>query len=274
MVPAFHFFFTRLCGTILDPIDRLSPFLGILLLSAATSLAVLLGYSLISSPEKIKGAKNRIKAHILAIRLYRDFWKVIVSSFFKSLFHTLRYFALNLLPLLLLFPVLFLIFVQMDIRYGMRPFFPGERFAVKAKWDGGINPAAVELETDPLYRQVMNPVFLRALDEVNWKLEARQVGGGAVTIRVPGEPSVSKSLVVGTRVVALSNRRLRAPSWLFFLYPAERPLPAASRLRSVAIEYPSRRIRFLGISAHWLAYYLVLTFLMVLGLKKRFGVEF
>lgn len=274
MVPAFHLFLTRLCGTILDPLDGLSPFWGILLLSAATSLAVLWGYSLISSPEKIKRAKNQIKAHILAIRLYRDFWRVIVSSFFKSLFHTLRYFALNLLPLLILFPVLFLIFVQMDIRYGMRPFLPGERFAVKAKWDGGINSATVELEADSLHRRVMNPVFLRALDEVNWKLEAVKEGGGVITIRVLGDPSVSKSLVVGTRIGALSNRRLKAPSWLFFLYPAERPLPAASRLRSVAIEYPSRRIRFLGVSAHWLAYYLVLTFLMVMGLKKRFGVEF
>ena len=267
-----NFFLTRLCNAIFNPIDRFSPFGGILILSAATSLVVLLGYHWLSSPEKIKRAKNQIKAHILAIRLYRDFWKVIIASFFKSLFHTLKYFALNLLPLILLFPVLFLIFVQMDIRYGMRPFRPGERFAVKAKWEGGEGPAAVELAADPLYRRVMNPVVVRALHEVNWKLEAVQNGVGSIGI--PGEPSISKSFAVGDGIFALSNRRLKSPSGLFFLYPAERPLPAASMWRSIAIEYPSRRIRFLGISAHWLAYYLVLVFLMVLVLRKRFGVEF
>lgn len=271
-MPSLNFFLTRLCDAIFDPIDRLSPFWGILILSAATSLVVLLGYRWLSSPQKIKRTKNQIKAHILAIRLYRDFWKVIVASFFKSLFHTLKYFALNLLPLLLLFPVLFLIFVQMDIRYGMRPFRPGERFAVKAKWEGRNGPAAVELEPGPLYRRVMSPVVVRALHEVNWKLEAARNGVGSIAIH--GEPAILKSLAVGGGTFALSNRRLKSPSGLFFLYPAERPLPAASGWRSIAIEYPSRRIRFLRISAHWLVYYLVLVFLMVLVLRKRFGVEF
>jgi hypothetical protein len=272
MVPAFHFFFTRLCGTILDPIDRLSPFLGILLLSAATSLAVLLGYSLISSPEKIKGAKNRIKAHILAIRLYRDFWKVIIVSFFKSLYYTGKYFVLNLFPLLLVLPLMFLLFVQMDIRYGMRPFRADEDITVKAGFNGDIGAVNAEIQPNAHFRALMNPVYIKALKEIDWKLKAGVAGATKIAIRVDGT-TVSKDLVIGVNILALSNKKMTASSLEHFIYPAEKLLPPTS-LKYIHIEYPARRIGFLGLRTHWLVYYFALTMIIALALKNRFGVEF
>ena len=55
---------------------------------------MLVVYRAVSSPAKVRETKNQIKAHILAIRLYRDFWRTIVSSFFKSLYYTGKYLSL------------------------------------------------------------------------------------------------------------------------------------------------------------------------------------
>lgn len=273
MAQKLNYLLTQGCSLLLWPFQKLSPFWGILFLSLLTSLFVLAVYRVVSSPVRVRNAKNQVKAHILAIRLYRDSWRVIVVSFFKSLFYTGKYFALNLLPLLLVFPLLFLLFVQMDIRYGMRPFRVGEDIAVKARFSRDIGPLAVELQADPLVEVRMNPVFIDALREVNWKLRAAKKGTAAVVIRVDGA-ATQKNLAIGAGIPALSNKTMAASSWAHFIYPAEKLLAPAPPLASVSLHYPPRSIAFLGLRGHWLYFYLALTLVIALALKNKFGVEF
>jgi hypothetical protein len=286
MAQRLNYALTRGCDLLLSPLAKLPPFWGILLLSLLTSLFVLVVYRAVSSPAKVRETKDRIKANILAIRLYRDFWKTIVASFFKSLYYTAKYFALNLGPVLLVLPLLFLLFVQMDIRYGMRPFRPGEEIVVKARFDRDLAGLDAGVRPDPHFRALMNPVYITALREVDWKLRAGEKGSTAIAITVDGA-TASKNLVIGDELPAqrlgrrslggppaLSNRRLAASSLANFIYPAEKPLEPGTPLRSVAIEYPARSISFLGIRTHWLVWYLVLTMVIALALKNRFGVEF
>jgi len=273
MAQKFNYLLTRAFDLLLAPLAKLPPFFGILLLSLLTSLFVLVVYRAVSSPAKVKETKNRIKAHILAIRLYRDFWRTIVSSFFKSLFYTGKYFLLNLGPLLLVLPLMFLLFVQMDIRYGMRPFKPGESIAVKASFAGEIAGVEAALAPSANFRAAMNPVHVDALREIDWKLKAGAAGAAAIAITVDGV-TVRKNLVIGDRLPALSNRRLAASSLAHFIYPAEKLLEARAPVRSIAIAYPARSINFLGLHTHWLVYYLALTMIIALALKNRFGVEF
>ncbi len=264
---------TRGCDLLLFPFAKLPPFWGILFLSVLTSLFVLVVYRWISSPRKVKETKNRIKASILAIRLYRDFWRAIIGSFFKSLYYTGKYFVLNLAPLLLVLPLLFLLFVQMDIRYGMRPFRPGESIAVKARFHAPVAGVAAAVKPGRLYRATMNPVYIDALREVNWKLKAEASGAAAIVLGIDGA-AVEKSLVVGHGHPALSNKKLSLSSLAHFVYPVERLLAPHSGLESVSIRYPARSISFLGLRTHWLVWYLILTFAFALALKGRFGVEF
>jgi len=275
MAQKFNHLLTRGCDLLLLPFAKLPPFWGILFLSVLTSLFVLVVYRAVSSPKKVKDTKNRIKAHILAIRLYRDFWKTIVASFCKSLFYTGKYFALNLGPLLLVLPLLFLLFVQMDSRYGMRPFRPGESITVKARFSGGVGAVDAAVEPGTLYRVAMNPVYVEALHEVNWKLKAEKAGAAAIVLRLDGA-AVEKSLVVGNgrKNSPLSNKKIAASSLEHFLHPAEKLLEPRAGLQSISIRYPARSVSFLGIRTHWLVWYLVLTFAIALALKNRFGVEF
>jgi hypothetical protein len=273
MAQKINYFLTRGCDLLLAPFAKLPPFWGIFFLSLLTSLFVLVVYRAVSNPKKVKDTKNQIKANILAIRLYRDFWKTIVGSFFKSLYYTGKYFVLNLIPLFLVLPLMFLLFVQMDIRYGMRPFRAGESIMVKAGFNvepGAIN---VEIQSNPHFHSVMNPVFIDSLREVDWKLEAGANGSTAIAIKVDGA-TVSKNLVIGDNLPVLSNKKMAASSLEHFIYPVEKLLAPPSSLKFISIQYPARSISFLGFRTHWLVYYLALTMIMALALKNRFGVEF
>jgi hypothetical protein len=273
MAQKFNYFLTRGFDLLLAPLAKLPPFWGIFLLSLLTSLFVLVVYRAVSSPEKVKETKNRIKAHILAIRLYRDFWRTIVSSFFKSLYYTGKYFVLNLVPLLLVLPLMFLLFVQMDIRYGMRPFRPGETITVKARFAGDIGAVNAELQTSPHFRPLMNPVYIDSLREVDWKLKATDSAATSIAITVAGA-TVRKNLVIGDNLPTLSNKKMASSSLGHFIYPAEKLLLPRTPVRSIAIAYPARSISFLGLHTHWLVYYLALTMIIALALKNKFGVEF
>lgn len=273
MIHKFNYLVTRGCDLLLLPFAKLPPFWGILFLSLDTSLFVLVVYRWISSPAKVRETKNQIKANILAIRLYRDFWRTIVGSFFKSMFYTGKYFVLNLFPLLAVLPLMFLLFVQMDVRYGMRPFRSGESITVKARFHSGIGAMNAEIQPNPYFRPAMNPVYIDSLREIDWKLKAGRDGKTDIAVTVNGA-TASKSLVVGNTLSALSNRKLSASSLTHFIYPVEKLLEAPTPIRSITIQYPARSVSFLGLHAHWLVWYLVLTMVIVLALKNKFGVEF
>jgi hypothetical protein len=237
------------------------------------SFVVLYIYKWVSSPKAIKATKDQIKAHILAIRIYKDLWKVIVSSFFKSLYYTFKYFVLNFGPVLLILPVLFPAFVQMDIRYGMQPFKVGDELAVKAKLNPGLDGKEISLVEDGHYKAAMKPVFIKALDEVNWKLEVLKPGASAIKIKV-GDTVYEKRLLIGESLAAVSNRKLKQSRADHFIYPAEKLLPEKGEVEHIYISYPGREITFAGITMHWLVLNLILVVIVVLALKNRFGVEF
>lgn len=273
---------TRVFDILLIPFGLLGDFWELLFLSVLVSLIVLYVFRWISSPGKIKDAKNKIKSNILAIRLYKDFWKVITGSFFKSLFYTMKYFLLNFGPVLILLPFIFPIFVQMDIRYGMRPFHPNEVFSVKARFDANVYDLDITLLDNDHFIPVMKPVFINAyrdedrtqpIRQVNWKLKALKTGQTDIRIRV-NDQTIAKNLVIGDHQGALSNRKFRRSSIDHFIYPAERCFRASDHVESVILRYPHKNVSLLGIGIHWLVIHLVLVVVIVLGLRKRFGVEF
>ncbi|HDP94739.1 MAG TPA: hypothetical protein ENN40_05180 [Candidatus Aminicenantes bacterium] len=273
MIHAFNYFFTRVMRVIMVPFDRLGDFWGILFLSLLSSLVVLLVYRWVSSPRRIRHAKDQIKASILAIRMYRDFWRVTLGAFARSLVYTIKYFALNLAPLLLILPILVPVFAQMEARYGMRPFQPGEHVVLKARLNTDVSTLDVNLNTGNEVLAAMNPVVVTALNEVNWKLRVEAPGFHQLTISGPGF-SATKRLVAGDKTTALSNRRYARSTWAHFWYPVEPLLKEAGPVESISLRYPGKRVSFLGTRIHWIWHYLVLMLILVLGLRKRFGVEF
>ena len=252
-------------------------------MSILMSFVVLVIYKYISSPTAITDTKDKIKANILAIRIYKDFWKVIVLSFIKSLFYTFKYFILNFGPVLVIIPILFPAFAQMDVRYGMRPFQVGEDFVIEAAFSQDPNELAVQLLENENFKPKMNPVYINAYEDleektnpirqVNWKVEALKDGVTSVKIQV-GPEVFEKSLVIGNFRGALSKKKFLHSSFQHFFYPAETLLKDNRELESVYIKYPGRNVSILGFQIHWIVLNLLLVVIIVLAFRKRFGVEF
>jgi hypothetical protein len=230
----------------------------------------------VSNPDKIKDAKDKIKGYILAIRIYRDHWKVLLLSFFKSLFYTLKYFALNFGPILFILPILFFVFAQMEMRYGYRPFKHGEETIIKIKFNNSIDIDDLNIKIkNRLPMKTEFPVFINALNEIDYKMKVVSDKTDFLRIII-NDREYKKRISIDTKnhSKALGIKKYFESSWATFLYPSEYEKIDNSEIKSISVKYPPYRIDFLGTHWHWLIHYLLWTLIIVLALKNRFGVEF
>lgn len=266
---------TRVFDTVLDWIPKEWDLLPLVLLSILVGFLVLMVYKYISSPRLIKKSKEKIKAHILAIRLYKDEWRVILKSFVSSLIFTLRYFALNLVPLLILIPLLAPVFAQLEVRYGLAPFRPGDLVEIKATFSENLDVLEPELLPEKWYRATMAPVYVYAHHQAHWQIQVLQPGTFQLELKTTGG-RVEKQIRCGDDAIrsALSQKKHRGHILDGLLYPVEMPLEAAAPASAVRINYPGRTFSIFGLSLHWIWLHLLIVVLVVLALKKRFGIEF
>ena len=272
MIYKINHLFTILFDKILYPLRNFNDFWAILILSILSSFVVLFAYKYLSSPKKIKNAKDKIKASIFAIRIYKDYAGVILSSFFKSLFYTLKYFALNLVPIIIIVPILLPVFSQMEVRYGVDSFRVNDEIIVNVKFNKPIDDMKIELKDNEFYKKVMPPVFSYKIREVDWKVKVLKKGVGEIEVSVNGK-TYKKRLVVGLKGFALSDKKFRVSNWEHIYYPSETLLEEDSPIEEIYVYYPVKLVKF-GINMHWVIWYLVLMLIIVLGLKNKFNIEF
>jgi len=266
---------TRILDAVLSWIPRAWDLLPLVLLSIMAGFMVLLVYRFVSSPAKIKDSKNKIKAHILAIRLYKDEWRVILKSFFLSLLATLRYFALNTIPLLILLPLLAPLFAQLEVRYGLSPFQPGALVDIKGTFTASLDTLEPELIPDAWYKLSMDPVYVYAKNEAHWQIEILKPGQFVLGINT-SQGKLDKKIRCGDedKRPALSEKRHSGALFDGLLYPVELPLKAADPAAAIRIHYPGRLFEIAGFGVHWIWLHLLIVIVLVLALKKRFGIEF
>lgn len=281
MIYKINHLFTKLFDSLLSPFKNVNDFWPVLILSVILSFIILFLLKYISFPKKIVEAKEKIKANIFAIRIYKDFWKVILLSFLKSLFYTLKYFLFNLAPFLIIIPLLTPVFTQMESRYGTRPFNPGDTVVFKSDFKRSIKNAEIVLAENTHFKRQMNPVFMDYYDkdkkkrvhQINWKIKIDKEGLTTIDVNAFGE-KYSKRLVIGDYKLSLSDVKYDVSGWGHFLYPSETLFGESAAIKSLSINYPGKLIDFLGIRMHWLIWNLIIVVILILVFKDRFGVEF
>src|ERR1700683_1335260 len=92
---------------------------SVLSLVVGLLMVVLFGYT--SDQKAIGIAKDQLKAHLLAVRLYRDQIPVVMGSYGKILRGTGRYLKLAFKPLLYVIIPITLLLVQVDRYLGATP---------------------------------------------------------------------------------------------------------------------------------------------------------
>ncbi|HEY4979275.1 MAG TPA: hypothetical protein VII25_08940, partial [Candidatus Acidoferrum sp.] len=121
-------------------------------------MVVLFGYT--SDQKAIGIAKDQLKAHLLAVRLYRDQIPVVMGSYGKILRGTGRYLKLAFKPLLYVIIPITLLMVQIDRYLGQTPLPTNAPFLLTVHTAGSDALNDVTLDLPPEITMTAAPVHV------------------------------------------------------------------------------------------------------------------
>ena len=258
------------------PFRSLDPVWSLLLLSFAAGIVILVIFRYTSDQKGIKETKNKVKAHLLEIRIFKDNLAIQFSAQKRLLFHNLIYMKHAVKPLLFLIIPVGLLILQMDSWYGQKPLRPGEStiFSVTLADIAPDNiPTDVSVEADEGLMVETPVVRIKETGELNWRVRAKEVGVHQLKVKM-GERIFQKNIIVAngslTRISPLS---VSAGLWKSIFSPGVKSLPKNPLLKEIQVNYPSRSVEFLGFKIHWLILFFVFTTVIAFAFKNLFKVE-
>ena len=233
-------------------------------------MVIVFGYT--SDQKAIHSAKDQLKAHLLALRLFQDQIQVVLRSYGRIVLATGRYLRLAFKPLLfVIVPMTFLI-VQLDRYLGSVPLSTGQSFLVKARMNDAdsINQASLQLPdgltgTSPA-------VHVPAESEVAWRVVAERAGEYVVHVQV-ADQLFAKRVIVGSGMPRLSSVRLRGKFWERIFVSAEPALPDNKFVEAIDVQYPARNIAFAGVEWNWIWLFFLLSLASGFLFKGILGIE-
>jgi len=168
-----------------------------------------------------------------------------------------------------------LILAQLNLWFGAEPLAVGRSALLKVRLKPGVDLLATEFAVDAPPEVIVETPPLRIEDpkEVDWRIHPVSAGRFELGIRA-GEKVYQKRIAVAGRVLEKVSPLKVKPGLLDeALYPGEKPLPRDSRLESIEIIHPAKKLSLFGLRLHWLIAYLGLSIIFGFALKKPFRVE-
>lgn len=256
----------------LSPLLALPPLAGLLVVSLATAVVMLLVVARTSNQAGIIAAKRGIHAALFEIRLYGDDLGLVARALGDVLWQNGRYLGFSLVPLAWMLIPVTLVVAQLQAFYGYAGLTPGEAaiITVTLRQAPG-QPDEVTLEAPAGIRVDTPAVSLAASPEVLWRIVPTAAGEYMLTIRADGH-SETKSLLVSERPARRSPWRGSTGLVDRLLYPSEPPLPGDSPFAAITVAYPAPGVDVLGWRMHWMIVYIVLTMAGAWLMARRFGV--
>jgi uncharacterized membrane protein (DUF106 family) len=271
--------FNQIFGKIFDllfvPLRSMSPWVGMAIVSFLTGLLMLVIFRYTSNQAGIKKVKNRIKAHLLELRLYKDNFGLSMKAQGNILLANLRYITHSFKPLLVMIVPVLLILIQMNFWFGYESLKPGEQTLLKVKLKEGYNPLQTDLalEADPGLTIETPPLRIEEYGEINWRISSQKSGNSQINVVVAGK-KIAKTITTDAKSLSkLSPIKLRKNFLDELLYPVEAPISDDVPIESIEIRYPAKRLSFFGINIHWLIAYFVLSIIFGFSFKGIFKVE-
>jgi hypothetical protein len=257
---------------VLAPVSALPGWLSATLAAAGTGLLLLVVFKYTSNQRALKAVRNDVKAHLLALRLFKDSPSVTLRAQGRILAGAVRLLALAIVPMLVMLVPVALILGQLSLWYQVRPLRVGEDAVVTvALSDAGSSWPEVCLEPTGAVEVTLGPVRVLSKRELCWNLRGRRRGQHRLVFHVNGQ-AVAKELAVGDGFLRVSTRR---PGWDWseaLLHPAEEPLGPESPVRSIAIDYPRRASWTSGTDA-WVIYWFAVSMVAALAFRRVLNVN-
>jgi uncharacterized membrane protein (DUF106 family) len=272
-------FINSVIGKIFDavvwPFRGLGSWPAMIVVSFLTGLLMLFIFRATSNQDGIRAAKNKIKAHLLEMRLYKDSLAQQMKSQGGVLAANLRYFGFALKPMLVMIVPVMLILIQLNLWFGSRSLQVGEAALIKVKIAEGDDPLKtdVRLEAPPGISIETPPLRIEEEREVDWRVRARTEGIHDLLIHSGGGTFIKALVVDQKRLTKIAALKPGAGLLDQIFNPGEKPLPKGASLASVEVAYPAERMRLGGLRMHWLIAYFILSIVFGFAFKGVFKVE-
>ncbi len=248
-----------------------SPLAIVIVVSLVVGLLMVVLFGYTSDQKAIGIAKDQLKAHLLAVRLYRDQIPVVMGSYGKILRGTGRYLKLAFRPLLYVIIPITLLMVQIDRYLGATPIPPNAPFLLTVH-TGSDARNDVTLDLPPAISMTAPPVHVPSTNEIVWRLTGSKEGKYEVKIAAAGQVA-AKAVCVGSGLPRISMVRLRGHFWERMFSSAEPALPENSPIESISINYPDRNIEIAGYGMNWIWLFFVLSMVAGFIFKELLGIQ-
>jgi len=271
----FNKFFGKIFDLLFIPFRSMNPWVGMVIVSFLTGLLMLVIFRYTSNQAGIKKVKNKIKAHLLELRLYKDSLGLSMKAQGNILLANLKYITHSFKPLLVMIVPVILILIQMNFWFGYESLKPGEQTLLKIKLEEGYNPLQTDLALEPAPEIVIEtpPLRIEEYSEINWRISSQKSGIHHVDVVVAGK-KISKTIATDTKPLSkLSPIKHRKKFVDELFYPVEAPIAKDFPVKSIEVLYPAKRLNFLGFDIHWLIAYFALSIIFGFAFKGIFKVE-
>ena len=271
----FNEFFGKIFDLLFIPFRSMNPWVGMVIVSFLTGLLMLVIFRYTSNQAGIKKVKNKIKAHLLELRLYKDSLGLSMKAQGNILLANLKYITHSFKPLLVMIVPVILILIQMNFWFGYESLKPGEQTLLKIKLEEGYNPLQTDLALEPAPEIVIEtpPLRIEEYSEINWRISSQKSGIHHVDVVVAGR-KISKTIATDTKPLSkLSPIKHRKKFVDELFYPVEAPIAKDFPVKSIEVLYPAKRLNFLGFDIHWLIAYFALSIIFGFAFKGIFKVE-
>lgn len=252
----------------------MSPLFLVVVLSIFIGFFMVLLFGYTSDQKAIARAKDQLKAHLLAVRLYRDQLHVVMGSYGKVLRGTGRYLRLAFKPLLYVVIPITILIVQLDRTLGLRAIERNTPFLLTVRTSNADAVNGLTLELPPEITSNAPPVHVSAENEVVWRLMASREGSYEIKIIANGETS-TKTVHISSQLARVSPIRMRDHFWERMFVSGESALPENGAIESISVDYPSRNIP-LGIAGYemnWIWLFFILSMIAGFIFKELLGIQ-
>jgi uncharacterized membrane protein (DUF106 family) len=271
--------FNSVIGKIFDLIFFLfrgmNPWMGMIIISFLTALLMLFVFRFTSNQEGIRLVKNKIKAHLLELRLFKDSLSLSFKAQGNILRYNLKYISYSTKPLLVMIIPLILILIQLNIWFGYEALTPGQETILKVKLEEGHSPLDISLSLEPSSGFDIQTLPLRIEEEmeISWRLQAGEKGVHDLALIINGQRLIKKLAVA-------SPLKVRRNFINELMNPGESPFSRELPIKTIEVKYPAKDISLFGWSIPWLlgippwlVVYFVLSIILGFILKGIFKVE-
>ncbi|MBV9507954.1 MAG: hypothetical protein JO323_23435 [Acidobacteriia bacterium] len=245
------------------------PSVGLTIISASAGMGMLWVFRRTSDQARIRRVKKKVYAHLLEMRVYSDEPALTWRAQRSLLKVNVQYLLLTLPPCLFLAVPVAVLLIHVEAFYGRAPLELARPALVTAAFDSGPEGPAPELTIPPQFDISAPPVRVLSEHQVSWRVLPRAPFSGELTFAINGR-KVTKRVVAGRGPAFVPGRRVRSV-WASFWYPDE-PHISAPGIEWIEVSYPGAVISVFGWQIPWLAWFVIVSMLSALLLKKRFGV--